>query len=231
MKAEMVTRSVRRGAVALAMILAIAGCGGGGAKATPIVIVVTPSPTASATATPTEAPTATPTATASQSVAPTPTATSNSTPGPGGTVDVCTGDPNDKTNDARDKAFFTDAAHDLSFDVYCAVLPADWWLDGTDYKVPDGGKLTITYKNPTGGLITVGEGNFCAGAPDCWASSSDLGAGSFGPLAGSLKQRAAGQYAVYVDAGTTHGYQIVGQGMSESSFAAYAAAMHKVARS
>jgi hypothetical protein len=211
------------------MVIAIAGCGG--AKATARVVVVTPSPTpsATATATPTQAPTATPTTAATPTA--TAAATSNSTPGPGGPPDVCTGNPNDTASDAKDKAYFADGAKDLPFDVYCAVLPSSWWLSMTDYKVPDGGKMTITYRNASGGLITVGEGNFCAGAPDCWTSTSDLGAGSFGPLAGSLKLRAAGQYAVYVDAGTTHGYQIVGQGMSQNVFAAYAAAMHKVARS
>ena len=231
MNTEMVGRSARRGAVVLAMVIAIAGCGG--AKATARVVVVTPNPTPTATATPTQTPTAAPTpaATSTAAASPSAAATSNSTPGPGGPPDVCTGNPNDTASDASDKAYFVDGAKDLPFDVYCAVLPSNWWLELTDYKVPSGGKMTITYKNASGGLITVGEGNFCAGAPDCWTSTSDLGAGSFGPLAGSLKLPAAGQYAVYVDAGTTHGYQIVGQGMSQETFVAYAAAMHKVARS
>jgi len=124
-----------------------------------------------------------------------------------------------------------EAAGVLGFDVYCAALPTSWWLQATEYKQPDGGYLTIQYKNNSGGQIDVGEGNFCAGAPDCWTSASDLGAANFGDRAGQLKQLAGGQYAVFVDAGTTHGYRIIGKGMSQSDFVAMAAAMVKVAKS
>jgi hypothetical protein len=124
-----------------------------------------------------------------------------------------------------------EAANNLSFDVYCAVLPSSWWVQNTEWKGTPVTYVTISLKNAKGWTITVGEGNFCSGAPLCWTSTSDLGTALFGDRPGTLKLRAAGEYAVYVDAGTTHGYQIIGTGMSQSDFVAWAAGMVKVARS
>jgi hypothetical protein len=178
-------------------------------------------PTSSAT--PTDTPAATPTAAPTA----TPSATPSATPaasGSGGPAAGCTGT-------AEDQAFFAEAASVLSFDVYCAALPTSWWLQATEYKESSGGYLTIQYKNLGGGQIDIGEGNFCAGLPDCWASASDLGTASFGDRSGQLKLLAGGQYAVFVDSGTTHGYRMIGKGISQSDFVAMAAAMLKVAGS
>lgn len=225
---DMITGTVRRGAVVLAMVVALAGCGG--AKVTPIIIHTTPTPSAS----PVETPTAEASASAAASEAPSASAASSATPAAtptaaatpaaagSGAGSVCSGTTPEM------QSYFADAAAQLSFAVYCAVLPSSWWLSDTQYTAPNGGQMTIIYKNNSGGRITVGEGDFCAGAPLCWTSTSNLGAASFGPLSGTLKLRAAGQYAVYVDAGTTHGYQIIGQGLSQANFVAYAAAMVKV---
>lgn len=213
---------IKRGAVILALAVALAGCGG--AKPTPKVIHVTPSPAPSVTAAPSDTPAPTETPAASGSAEASPTASPSPSPSPApagtpGTGTVCTGA-------AENPTYFSGAAAELSFDVYCAVLPSTWWLQDTQFK---GAQMTIIYKNNSGGYITVGEGNFCSGAPLCWTSTSDLGAASFGPLSGSLKLRdSTPTYAVYVDAGTTHGYQITGKGMSQATFVAYAAAMTKV---
>ncbi|HEX7490271.1 MAG TPA: hypothetical protein VF337_01040, partial [Candidatus Limnocylindrales bacterium] len=128
-------------------------------------------------------------------------------------------------------AFFSEASNALSFDVYCAVLPSSWWLSATEYRQPDGGYMTISYKNNSGAVITVGEGNFCAGVATCWDSASDLGSASFGDLPGSLKTLAGGQFAVFVNPRTSLAYQITGKGMSQAAFVAMAAAMVKVAKS
>jgi hypothetical protein len=217
-------RGVVSGAMGLVLAATLAGCSA--SSPTPILIYLTPSPAPSVPATPTPepTPTASPSPEASASASPTASPAPSSTPAAPTAGSACTGTPDVQV-------YFGDAAGDLSFDVYCAVLPSNWWLQDTSYTVPNGGQLTASYKNTSGGLITVGEGNFCAGAPDCWASTSDLGSASFGDLSGSLKIRAAGPvYAVYVDAGTTHGYQITGTGVSQSDFVAYAAAMMRVPR-
>jgi hypothetical protein len=155
---------------------------------------------------------------------PAPTDTPAPTAASGSGVAACTGT-------AEHQAFFKEASSLLSFDAYCAALPSSWWLQNTQYQLPNGGQLTIEYKNAHGGLISVGEGNFCSGAPLCWTSSSDLGAASFGDLSGSLKLRSGSVYAVYVSPGTTHGYQIVGSGVSQADLAAFAAAMVKIPKS
>jgi hypothetical protein len=224
MKTQMVTGSMRRSAAILAIAIAVVGCTA--AKQTQkIVILPTSTPTEMPTAEPTPTPMPSESPSALPSGSPSASLTASPTPPPaGGGVESCTG-----TADMRD--LWKEAANNLSFDVYCAVLPSSWWVQNTEWKGKPLTYVTISYKNAKGWLISVGEGNFCSGAPLCWTSISDLGAASFGDRAGQLKLRAAGQYAVYVDAGTTHGYQIIGQGMSQSDLVAWAAGMVKVARS
>jgi hypothetical protein len=108
------------------------------------------------------------------------------------------------------------------------------------------GYLWAEYKNGHGGHIAIGEGDFCnfQGDPStCWDSTGAMGSALFGDLTGSLNSRAAVPtwtagnyhsvsatgpvYAIYVNGnGTkTHGYEIVGQGMTQTAFVAIAAAM------
>lgn len=225
METQMVTSSLRRSAAILAIAIAVVGCSG--AKPTQkVVILPTPTPMPTEQVTPTPEPTGSLSGSPSGSLSASPSASPSETPGPSATpgpVDACTGS-------AENKAYFQDAANQLSFDVYCAALPAGWWLSASEWRGHPNAYLKVSYKNAKGWLISVGENNFCSGAPLCWTSISDLGSAHFGDRAGQLKLRAAGQYAVYVDAGTTHGYQIIGQGMSQSDFVAMAAAMVKVAR-
>jgi hypothetical protein len=224
----MKTQTFVRSAVALGLILAVVGC----AKAAPTKgpVVVTPTsratPTAEITAEPTPSPTASPTAKASAKASATAVATSTST-----ATGTAVGSGLACTGTAEHLAFFVEAANALTFNIYCAVLPSSWWLSAIEYRQPDGGYLAISYKNLSGGVITVGEGNFCAGASACWASASDLGTASFGDKSGLLKQLSGGRYAVFVDPGTASGYQITGKGMSQADFVAMAAAMAKVPKS
>jgi hypothetical protein len=214
-----------RSVVALGLVLAVVGC----SKAAPTKQVVAPTPTAEASATveitdqpslaPTDTPAPSPSAAASSTPAPTPTPASTA-----GAGIACTGT-------AEHLAFFAEAANALNIGVYCASLPSSWWLSATEYKQPDGGYMTISYKNLSGGLITVGEGNFCPGVSACWDSASDLGSASFGDMSGSLKMLAGGQFAVFVNPNTPGGYQMTGKGMSQADFVAMAAAMVKVAKS
>jgi hypothetical protein len=101
------------------------------------------------------------------------------------------------------------------------------------YKLPNGGMLTIAYKNATGGQIEVDEGNWCPSlAPGCWTSVSNLGAANFGDRAGSLHLVSSSplMYGLWVSPGTTHGYHMLGMGMTQANFKAWAAAMVKVPR-
>jgi hypothetical protein len=227
------SNTVRSRAVVLSLALAVVVSACGSGKATPIVVFVTPTPAPSAadtpapTDTPSPAPLPTVHASSSPSVAPsaTPAASASASPAASGSALACTGT-------AEHLAFFADAAKLLSFDAYCAALPSSWWLQSTQYQLPNGGLFTIEYKNAKGQVISVGEGNFCSGLPDCWSSTGDLGAASFGGLSGSLKARTGSTFAVYVNPGTTHGYQLVGgTGVSQASVVAFAAAMKKIPKS
>jgi hypothetical protein len=222
-----------RSVVALGLVLAVVGC----SKAAPTkqVVVPTPSPQASPTVETTDQPSLAPTSTPAPSATPapssSPTAVAVTTPAATPTPASTAGSGIPCTGTAEHLAFFAEAANALSFDVYCAALPSNWWLSATEYKQSDGGYLTISYKNLGGDVVTVGEGNFCPGVATCWASASDLGSASFGDLGGSLKTLASGQYAVFVSPDTSSGYQITGKGMSQADFVAMAAAMVKVAKS
>jgi len=225
--------SARLGLTILALVVGLAGCQASSPAPQATRVPATPSPTAAVTAKPSAAPSATATAagasaTPGESATPgaSPTAAASASPAESASAapagSTCTGS-------ADHLAFFADAASKLSFDAYCASLPSTWWLQATQYQLPGGGQLTISYKNSKGQTLSVGEGNFCSGAPLCWTSVGDLGSASFGNLSGSLKlYNNDPQYAVYVSPGTTHGYQIIGKGMTQAQFVALAAAMVKI---
>jgi hypothetical protein len=221
MRNNRIATSVVRVAVVAAVVVSFAGCTK--VSTAPTSAALTPTPKASATAVRTATPT--PTTKPSASVASaSPTSPSTSPTATGGApTAICTGT-------AEHLAFFQEAAKALTFSVYCASLPAKWWLSATEYRLPNGGYLTISYQNTAGNTISVGEGNFCVGLPDCWTSVSDLGSANFGSMSGSLKQLSGGQFAVFVNPGTAHGYRIVGKGMSQASFVAIAAGMIVVSK-
>jgi hypothetical protein len=244
MKHELVA-SVARGAVVLTMAAVFVGCGSSSPDVTPVTPAATPTPSPTLYLAPVESPSASsaavapessgsPASSAASSATPaaTPTAVASATPAASGSADPtfsvaaghCTGT-------AKHKAFFDQAAAALSFDVYCGALSSDWWLEGGQFLQSSGGSLTASYQNVKGWTISLGEGNFCPGLPDCWQSTSSLGTASFGSLSGSLKLVSAGTYGVFVDAGTTHGYRIIGKGMTQAQFVSWAAALVKVPKS
>jgi hypothetical protein len=222
------------------MLLAVAACTIGGAEPTDIVIYTTATPPPAtpvivslpATETPTDTPTLEPSpselasesAPASPSPAVSASASASAAASPTGPAGGCTGS-------VGNQAFFADAANKLTFAVYCAVLPKGWYLGSANYEQPSGGKLLASYKGPNGASFAISEGAFCTGgASACAPKSSTLGTGSFDGMSGEL-DAISGGYAVYVDPGTTKAYQATGSGMTQATFAAYAAAVVKVPKS
>jgi hypothetical protein len=199
----------RRRVAVLVMALALAGCSS--TSSTPMVVIVTPTPAAS---TPAPTPTIEPTPTV------TPTETPSPTPSPTSAAEACTGT-------AENKAFFVDAASKLKFDVYCAVLPSSWWLDSGFYVVPDGGYLNVEYKNAAGASFTLREGAWCPPEKACIAHGPAIGPAPFDGLAGTLHLN-AGTYTLEVGTWADPAYLMVGSGMSEAQFRAWAAALVKV---
>jgi len=223
--------TARLGAVILGLSVALAGCGSG--KATPIVVYVTPAPTVTPTAAPTATakPTASPvpSATPIASTAPTDSAPTDSA-APTSGASVPAGGVADCTGTADHKAFFVDAASNLSFDVYCAVLPSSWWLQTVEYTLPDGGHFSASYKNAAGAIISTGQGNICKPPKVCASLGGNIGATSFGGLPATLYTTESGGYALMVGPISNPSYIMSGQSVTKAQFVSYAAGMVKVAK-
>ena len=114
----------------------------------------TPEPVATATPEITLAPTVGPSVAPSESPSESPIATLAPTSPPASGGSVCSGK-------ANFKSFFTDAANALKFDVYCAVLPSDWWGQDANYTAKNGGMYLVTYQNPRGHALVIIGGYLC----------------------------------------------------------------------
>ena len=220
-------------AAAGCLLLAISACSA--SAPTKIVVHVTlpplvtlapgATPTATGAATPTPTPTATATQTGTATASPTASGSAlpgaSASPSPTGPAGGCMGT-------ADNKDFFVTAAGKLTFTVYCAVPKAGWWVDGGTYTQPNGGTLVVTNKGPGGAVFTISEGAFCTtSAGACSPHTSVLGTAHFGDLSGTLDATSTG-FAIYVGAGTAHGYTATGTNMSQSAFVTMAAALIKV---
>lgn len=220
--------STRRGAAAVALALALTGCGS--TTATPITVVTPPpSPTAEPTATPTPEVTATPTPATTPTPAPTPSPTAEPTPtlaaSPTSAAAACKATTPDLKN------LFVEAASNLSFDVYCAsVLPSGWWMQSASYVLPDGGYLQADYKNSGTANFEIREGRWCPPSKVCIAPGATIGPASFGGLAGTLYLNIT-TYTIQVGTYAHPAYLMVGSGMTQAQFVAWAAAMVKVPKS
>jgi hypothetical protein len=228
-----------RGAAVVAFALAVSACSSSLVAPTPPPAT----PTAEATETPSDTPspevtpTPMPSAQASQSSTPTPAVTPTPTPVPssiGSAAPTASSPAAACTGTADHQAFFAEASSKLNFDVYCAVLPSGWFLQSAAYELPNGGKLTISYKGPGGATISVSEGAFCTtSAADCSPHVSIRGTAAFGDRPGMLDVLSTPPdvLIVYVDPGTNAGYSISGNNVTQARFVAIAAALSKVPKS
>jgi hypothetical protein len=135
------------------------------------------------------------------------------------------------TGTADHQAFFAQVAQVLKFDVYCAVLPAGWYLHGAAYTQPKGGTLTIDYKGPGGATLSISEGAYCTTSAAVWSPPlAIIGTASFGDKPGSLDVLSTPPdvLVVYVNPGTPVAYSVSGTSLTQAKFLALAAAMVKV---
>lgn len=223
--------SVVAGVASLALVLAACNAasptptykytGGPSSSATP-----SPSDTASASLSPT--PEITPTDVPSPSNSPTATVpgapTPTPSPAPTSPAQGCSG----KTETIAWLAAQSKLLK--NFAVYCAHLPSGWKLTSYTDSLDKGGTLTGNFAGPSGGKITVKEGAFCTtGSSACSPHDSYLGSANFGPLPGGLYSLGPGLgYAIYVNAGTTHGYTATGTSVIDTTFINIVAAMREV---
>ena len=177
-----------------------------------------------------ETPTSGPTSTDEPALSPSPIATSSLAPSesplatPLASIHPaveCTG-----TDENRD--FFADIAASVEWTVYCPVLPDGWVVDTGSYRLANGGKLEIAYRNRTGSRLELHEGAFCGDGSGCAPAGSPAGQANFGDRAGTLITGDDGAWAVSVDAGKSVGWLAVGRGLDEGAFREAAADLIRV---
>jgi hypothetical protein len=119
----------------------------------------------------------------------------------------------------------------LTFNVYCAKMPAGWTFSGASYEQPNGGFLKANYKGPNGATFAISEGAFCtAGVANCSPKDTHIGNAKFGDLSGTLNSL-SGAFVIYVAPGTGKAYSATGKGMTQATFVALSAALAHVQKS
>jgi hypothetical protein len=145
---------------------------------------------------------------------------SSASTGPGAAA-ACSG--SDKNRD-----FFRAAASALSWTVYCAVLPAGWFVDTGQYRQAGGGWVEIAYRGPGGARLELHEGAFCAEGDGCVPPGTELGDAPFGDRTGTLVALDDGGFALVVDRGEKVSWLAIGTGVDEATFRKIAAALAPV---
>ena len=176
------------------------------------------SPTAEATPAPTAEPAPTEVAT------PTPTVPASEQPSPSGeagSADACSGNDDNRL-------FFSDAAAAFDWPVYCAVLPARWFVADGQYRSARGGWLEIFYRGPDGARFELHEGGFCEDSDGCVPDGSDAGTAAFGDHSGTFVDPGDGRYAVVVDRGSAHSWLAIAEGLDVETFKDLAANLVRV---
>ena len=135
-----------------------------------------------------------------------------------GTAAPCSGSDSNRT-------FLEDAAAAVRWTLYCAVLPAGWFVDTGRYRGSGGGWVEIAYKGPGGARLELQEGAFCPATDGCVPSGSDAGNASFGDKTGTFVMLDDGGWAVVVDRGDPISWLAVGTGMDQATFRRLAGAL------
>jgi hypothetical protein len=144
-----------------------------------------------------------------------PSASASVGPGPAG---ACSGS-------AENRDFYRAAASALSWTVYCAVLPAGWFVDSGQYRQAGGGWVQIAYHGPGGARFELHEGAFCTASDGCVPPGTDSGDAPFGDKTGTFVALDDGGLAVVVDRGEKISWLAVGTGLDEAAFRAIVAAL------
>jgi hypothetical protein len=202
------------------LVLVAAACGTAAAPTQALVTAgVTPTPAATPTAVQA---TATRAASSDTPAPATKTPGATSTPAASSDADACSAS-------ADNKSFFAAAAREFKWAVYCAVLPAGWYVDQGQFVVDAGGQLTISYKGPGGVSLELKEGTYCSdGESVCQPKVQEVGPTLFGDQMGTLYTLEPG-YAVYVNAGTSPpSWAAASVTLDETTFVKLVAGLHKV---
>jgi hypothetical protein len=186
------------------------------------------SASASPSGAPSSAPASEPTApesTAPETPVPTPLATPSTEPTPTASSSDGTGSLADCSGSDDNRTFFGNAARDLGWPVYCAALPARWFVSAGSYARGSGGKLEIAYKGPDGARFELHEGAFCTTADGCVPDGTEFGNAAFGDQTATLLHLTDGRVAAVVDRGEKISWLAIGDGLEDAQFAAFTGAL------
>jgi hypothetical protein len=125
----------------------------------------------------------------------------------------------------KNREFFQTAAAAVKWTVYCAVLPAGWFVDSGSYRGTSGGWVQIAYKGPGGARLELHEGAFCTTTDGCVPPGTDAGTAPFGNLTGTFVTLGGGGWAVVVDRAKPISWLAVGTGMDQATFRGLAGAL------
>jgi hypothetical protein len=214
------TRHLRTGPAALVTLvvlaLLVAACGTTDSPTSaPSAGSATPAP--SDAPGPTGGPTEQPTGEATEPPTGSPSGAPTDTPAPSaGGADACSGSD-------ENRAFYASVAGDVTWDVYCAVLPAGWFVETGSFRLAGGGKLEISYKGPGGQRIEMRQGTYCAGVDDCIPTGPDAGSASYGDRPARLVDVGGGSWLVVAEGGEVD-WEAKGLGMDGPTLASHTAA-------
>jgi hypothetical protein len=209
-------------ALALTTVLAVGCIGAGGPTPTPEpsgAATGSSEPSAAPTPVPTESTAPDPTAAetpASETPAPSEPVAGSESPAPAGSAADCSGSENNRE-------FYASAAQALSFDVYCPVLPAGWFVEHGEYHLRNGGILQISYKGPSGRSLELVERGPCVEGDDCMPSGTEEGDVAFGSRPATIVALDDGRLAVVAEAVTDGSWWIIGSGLDEQALTEIAA--------
>jgi hypothetical protein len=128
----------------------------------------------------------------------------------------------------ENRDFYADIAQSVTWTVYCPTLPDGWVVDTGSYRLANGGKLDITYRNRGGSRLELHEGAFCTDGSGCLPAGSAAGDAQFGDRTGTLIAVGDDTWALSVDAGEPLSWLAVGRVMDEGAFRDSAAHLIRV---
>ncbi|MDP9483532.1 MAG: hypothetical protein M3P84_09955 [Chloroflexota bacterium] len=124
------------------------------------------------------------------------------------------------------RGFFGSFAKSVSWPVYCAVLPKGWSVEKGNYRLKDGGRLTITYRRRADSArVVLDEGTVCIDTSPCVPAGTSLGTGPFGDRQAEFRSTGVGLAAV-VDASENPAWLLTASGLTEREFRTITANLH-----
>jgi hypothetical protein len=228
-------------AVLLALVALVAACGSSGpssdvttgptfAPATPTTEPAASEPVTDESATPEESQpveSEAPSESASPDASPSVSAEPDGSADPGASATTAAADG--CTGSDGNKQFFVSVAQAVEWPVLCGALPQGWILNAGQYRLANGGKLTISYKGPAGATLALSEGAFCTDGSGCVPPGVDVGDAAMGPLTGTFVALDDGGFAIVVDRGAAISWLLEAHGVDEATTRSIAAALYEVA--